>query len=57
MPKYVFTIVTKEPLTEEEQLKLFETLGDTDKVTTSAIRKITDKEWDAMFEVLNNETN
>ena len=55
MTKYVFTMVTKEPLTEEEQLKLFETLGDTDKVITSAIRKLTDKEWDAMFEVLNNE--
>ena len=52
MTKYVFTIVTKEPLTEEEQLKLFD-IVDTDKVTTSGLREITDKEWDKMFEVLN----
>ena len=59
MTKYVFTIVTKKKLKldEDETMKLFDVLEDTDKVTTSAIREITNEEWDKMFEVLNNGTN
>lgn len=55
MTKYVFTIVTKKKLKldEDETMKLFDVLEDTDKVTTSAIREITNDEWDKMFEVLN----
>lgn len=52
--KYVFTMVTSEALTQEEQMELFEALAKTKKSLTSAIRKITDEEWDKMFEVLNN---
>lgn len=46
-------MVTNEPLTHEEQMDLFEALAKTNKSITSAIRKITDEEWDKMFEVLN----
>jgi len=52
--KYVFTMVTSEALTQEEQMDLFEALAKTKKSLTSAIRKINDQEWDKMFEVLNN---
>lgn len=51
--KYVFTMVTSQALTQEEQMELFEALAKTKKSITSAIRKITDEEWDKMFEVLN----
>ncbi len=46
-------MVTSQALTHEEQMELFEALAKTKKSITSAIRKITDEEWDKMFEVLN----
>lgn len=46
-------MVTNKPLTTEEQMDLFEALARTNKSLTSAIRKITDEEWDEMFKVLN----
>jgi hypothetical protein len=46
-------MVTSNPLTDDEQMELFEALEKTKKSLTSAIRKITDEEWDKMFEVLN----
>jgi len=52
-PKYVFTMVTNKQLTPEDLNNLFETLAVTKKTLTSAIRKVTDEEWDKMFEVLN----
>lgn len=52
--KYVFTMVTNKPLTLEEEMDLLDALGKTKKSITSAIRKISDQEWDKMFDVLND---
>jgi len=49
---YVFTIVTKEPLTQEEKMLLFEALEVSKKSISSAIRTINDQEWDEIFKTL-----
>jgi len=50
---YVHTAVTSKPLTEDEQMKMLDTVIDTKKLSTGGLREITHKQWEEMFEVLN----